>query len=159
MSHSSSLQQFHSSYLIQTGCQLSEEEQQRIQNIEEFRPIDISEVISESQESESDESESEESSSEQQTQSRRRSQPQLKTIMRDVLHQTCFSKSPVKQCSRHGYATSIQPESIVFACLDREDIQTEILKIKVLRGETVSVSSLPASYTETESVPQTCAQL
>jgi hypothetical protein len=71
----------------------------------------------------------------------------------------CFSKQPVKTCPRNTYPVQYkdQEQKVVYSCLSRNDIRSEIYHRRSSQHRVVSeVESLSSSFTETEIVPKTC---
>ncbi len=73
----------------------------------------------------------------------------------------CFSKNPVPTCQdrHHDYGVDYQSgKKVVYCCLPRDDPQTTRLLRKVIkyRESPSEISSLPTSFTETESIPRSC---
>jgi hypothetical protein len=165
------LEQFHRSYLHQDSeCEMDEqqltdknqykyrqmqwerEEQQlsyRQQDREEYNDY------------EDEERQQYEQDSKKLVRSRREQEPVEKTKVLENGHELCFSKRPVKTCPPHTYATKFTKQAkVVYSCISRNSPDAEQMHHRAQRLQvlTVEVKDLPASFTETEVVPEMCRQ-
>lgn len=88
--------------------------------------------------------------------------PVLTTKVIEQSHQLCFSVQPVPVCAHHTFAHSFRPaKRVVYTCLSRDDRQAETLFRQVSNRFAVlsEVSGLPASFTQSERIPERCQHL
>jgi len=74
-------------------------------------------------------------------------------------NQICFSKVPLPKCAHLTFPVSYQPEKkVVYTCLSRNEPMAEVYQRRAERSSEIleEIKDLPASFTETELVPETC---
>jgi hypothetical protein len=84
--------------------------------------------------------------------------PILRTKLIEQGHELCFSKVPVPVCPSSTFAKSYkQPKKVVYCCLPRDDVQSEIYERQVRRGKIVKeIRERTPSFTQTELIPEVC---
>jgi len=85
-------------------------------------------------------------------------EPRLRTKVIEQGHQICFSKVGVPKCAHLTFPVSYKPEKkVVYACLSRTEPMAEVYQRRAERFELLEeIKDLPASFIETELVPETC---
>jgi hypothetical protein len=86
--------------------------------------------------------------------------PVLGTKVIEHGHELCFSKQPVALCPRNTFPKKYEEEKkVVYCCLPRSDPQAEVYHRQALKNLVVQqVQNLPASFTETELIPELCTK-
>jgi hypothetical protein len=186
---SKSITEFFSSYLVKNDdeCQISQSELQRIQKEDEYTPRtpwksnsltsntnnrqQYSNELTDDEDSyqtsrlSSSSYDSLDSLYNNQLTSRVSGEPKspvYKTKLIEHGHEICLSKQPVAQCPHHSYPTSYQPQqkTVVYACVERNQPQTEVIHQKALSGERIpELTTIPASFTKHEAVPENCVTI
>jgi hypothetical protein len=85
-------------------------------------------------------------------------EPRLRTKVIEQGHQICFSKVGLPKCAHLTFPVSYKPEKkVVYSCLSRTEPMAEVYHRRAERSEVLEeIKDLPASFTETELVPESC---